>query len=171
MILAFQLTMPGVGSWNGKWSGAGRFYGKVVNIGRSQKRTDKGNKIVSNSPYRYSWDDGWGAKVTAWQVDAKEAARLRRIIRKAVAPFCGYDWMVDSLIHYGDIRIMPSVVCRQCSNVRVGTHWVVPDKDILKYVHRYTICPDCVAAEKAEADTSEGDTVPDYQIEAKDDMF
>lgn len=145
MILLFELTMPDVGSWNGKWSGAGRFYGKVVNIGRSKEAKDKGASILSDQPYRYRWDDGWSAGVKVSQVDAKEAARLRRVIRKADEGFCGYDWLVDSIIHYGDIRIMPSVRCGRCAKVRVGSEWVVPEEGILEYVHSYTTCPECLA--------------------------
>ena len=25
-MVVFELTMPGVGSWNGRWSGEGRYY-------------------------------------------------------------------------------------------------------------------------------------------------
>ena len=146
MILAFQLTMPGVGSWNGKWSGAGRFYGKVVNIGRSKEAESKGEQILADSPYRYAWDDGWAAKISVWQIDAKEAARLRRQISNADEGFCGYDWMVNSIIHYGDIRIMPHVMCNECSRARVGDKWTVVDEAILRYVHGYTLCPECVEA-------------------------
>ena len=145
MILLFELTMPGVGSWNGKWSGAGRFYGKVENIGRSKEAEANGESIVDDSPYRYSWSDGWTVEIAVTKIDAKEAARLRRLIRKADQGFCGYDWMVDSLIYYGDIRIMPGVVCTVCGRARTGNEWGAVEEGVLKYVHRYSHCPDCFA--------------------------
>ncbi len=145
MILLFQLTMPGVGSWNGKWSGVDNFYGKVKNIGRSKEAEAKGQSLLSNSPYSYSWSDGWRASIQVIRLDAKEAARLRRVIRKRDNGFCGYDWMVDSLLHYGDIRIMPNARCSRCPKVRTGSEWGVVEEGLLKYVHGQTLCPECVA--------------------------
>lgn len=145
MILLFQLTMPGVGSWNGQWSGASRFFGKVKNVGRSKQAEEKGREILESSPYRYNWDDGWAASIEVSQVDAKEAARLRRVIRKANEGFCGYDWMVNSLLHYGDIRIMPHVMCKRCRRAEVDNNWAVVGEALLKYVDGYTLCPECEA--------------------------
>lgn len=98
MILAFTLTMPGCGSWNGHWTGEGRLY--VVT------RTFRGAGSVAQrarsrcGDYSYAWSDGWRANVQVREVDASEAARLRRKSRG----FCGYEWMIDSLIHSGKIE-------------------------------------------------------------------
>ena len=34
MLICFTLSMPQVGSWNGKWTGAKNFYAEVINFGR-----------------------------------------------------------------------------------------------------------------------------------------
>ena len=96
MILSFTLSMPGVNSWNGKWSGEGEFYAKTINFGKSQKAKE----ILGKGYYHYSFGDGWAAGVSVKQVDAKEAAKIRRIS----SGFCGYDWMVDSIIWNGKIK-------------------------------------------------------------------
>lgn len=93
MILCFELSMPNVGSWNGKWTGEGRFYAKVVNFGRSKKGEDKAQQILDGKYYHYNFGDGWSAGVTVSQVCAPEALRIRR----KSSGFCGYDWMVNSI--------------------------------------------------------------------------
>lgn len=114
--LSFELTMPNKGSWNGKWSGEDRKYFRVVNL--NNKLADKilegavttpiyegffsPVKVGDTAPrknYYFSWDDGWGANIYVEQVHSKEAAKRR----KNSAGFCGYDWMVDSIISYDEI--------------------------------------------------------------------
>ena len=97
MILSFELSMPGVSSWNGRWSGEGRNYVKVVNMGRTQKAEIKAREILAKGYYHYSFGDGWAAGVSVTQVDAREAARLRR----KSDGFCGYEWMVKNIIRWG----------------------------------------------------------------------
>lgn len=94
MKVAFILTMPGVGSWNGKFSGADRCYAKSREVSKSVR-----DKIIANSPYFYSWDDGWTAKIEA--TTCKDAARE---LKHSVG-FMGYDWMIDSIIRTGDITV------------------------------------------------------------------
>lgn len=100
MILCFTLSMPGVASWNGRWSGEGRLYAKVINLGKSQKADLKGQELIKGSPYRYFFGDGWVASVSVREVDAKETAKIRRKSQG----FCGYDWMIDSIRYYGMIK-------------------------------------------------------------------
>jgi len=100
MILAFRLSMPGVSSWNGRWSGEGRDYVKVVNLGRTQKAEKKGRALVEKGSFYHSFGDGWTACVSVEEVDARQAATLRR----KSAGFCGYDWMVESIRWHGEIR-------------------------------------------------------------------
>lgn len=90
--VAFILTMPGAASWNGRWSGEGRLYARVRRI--SQRRADE---IVGS--HGYSWSDGWRASVEVRIVDAAESRRLS----KHTQGFCGYDWMVNSIIDIGYI--------------------------------------------------------------------
>ena len=92
-MIVFELTMPSVGSWNGKWSGADRRYIRT----KDERRVPK--KLWGNS-YRYRWDDGWEACVSVDRMPAKEARKLER----KSDGFCGYDWMIESLIKDGYIH-------------------------------------------------------------------
>jgi len=103
MILSFALSMPNVGSWNGKWTGEGTLYAKVINFGRSQKANDKAREILAQGYYRYDFGDGWSAGVSVKAVSPKEATSIRRKSKG----FCNYDWMVDSIRLDGKI-IAPS---------------------------------------------------------------
>lgn len=97
MLVAFELSMPNVGSWNGKWSGADRKYVRVINVGASKKTREKYEALCGY--YHYSFGDGWAAGVTVKEVDPTQARKLRRLS----AGFCGYDWMIDSIRYHGDI--------------------------------------------------------------------
>ena len=99
MILSFTLSMPNNNSWNGKWSGENNFYAKVINFGRTKKATKEAEEILENGYYYYNFGDGWGAGVTVKEVNAKEAAQIRRKSQG----FCGYDWMIDSIREFGEI--------------------------------------------------------------------
>ena len=96
--VCFKLSMPGCPSWNGKWSGEGSFYAIVVKFPEVQK--EKFDKVMKESYYSYSWPDGWRAAIDVTEVDAKQA----RQIKKNSRGFCGYDWMVDSIIKDGVIK-------------------------------------------------------------------
>ena len=100
MNLAFTLTMPNNNAWNGKWTGAGRLYVKVLALGTAKKTRAKFEPIIGKAFY-YNFGDGWGASVSVREVDSKEARKLR----KESAGFCGYDWMVDEIRYHG--RIIP----------------------------------------------------------------
>lgn len=86
--------MPNVGSWNGQWTSAGNFHARVRNL--PKKVTEK---ILENKNYYYNFGDGWGASVEVKRVYAAEAAKIRRNTKG----FCGYDWMIDSIINKGNI--------------------------------------------------------------------
>ena len=92
MLLAFELTMPTVGSWNGTWSGEGRHYVRVHNVGKTSK--------AKPGAYEYAFGDGWTARVTVRKVDSAEARKRRR----KSAGFCGYDWMIAEIRELGRIR-------------------------------------------------------------------
>lgn len=100
MIICFTLSMPNVGSWNGKWTGSSNYYAITKNIGRTKKAIEKGEKILKEIYYIYDFGDGWTAKVSVSKVDAKEAANIRRKSNG----FCRYDWMVDSILDIGEIK-------------------------------------------------------------------
>ena len=92
-MIVFQLTMPGVGSWNGKWSGSERLYVRTWDERKVPKE-------YWNKDFYHYWDDGWTACVTTTRMTANEARKLER----KSDGFCGYDWMIPSIIKYGEIR-------------------------------------------------------------------
>lgn len=97
MILCFELSMPNRGSWNGRWSGE-----NDVHIITKTDR-DIGNKRIlelDGKSFYYRWEDGWSACVSARIIDRGEATRLRKRNRG----FCGYDWMVRSIIANDEIK-------------------------------------------------------------------
>lgn len=101
-IISFELTMPNKGSWNGKWSGENDKYfiinsysEKYLNSKDYFKRLlDKGT-----DSWYYNFGDGWGANVQAQIIDGIESRKRR----KASKGFCGYDWMVESILFIGKI--------------------------------------------------------------------
>ena len=93
-MIAFELTMPNKGSWNGKWSQEGQLFVRC----RDRRSVPK---EYWNDSFFYRWEDGWTACVTTRQVTAAEARKLERKSKG----FCGYDWMINSIIRHGDIRL------------------------------------------------------------------
>lgn len=99
--ISFELTMPNVGSWNGKWTGADRKYYII------KKFSDKFYKSTieplfegkTTQNFHYSWNDGWGANVQVQLIDAPEGRKRQKLSKG----FAGYDWMVVSIIQHGTI--------------------------------------------------------------------
>lgn len=98
-MIAFELSMPGVNSWNGRWTGDGRAYVKVETLGLAAAKIMREAELVDGSPYSYDFGDGWRASVSVRFVEANEARRLR----KSSAGFTGYDWMVEEILAHGRI--------------------------------------------------------------------
>ena len=90
--IVFRLSMPGKGSWNGRWSGENRTYAKV-------KAESDVPRILWGRSFYYRWPDGWTVCVSVEPVTATEA----RKVQKASDGFCGYDWMIPSILKYGAI--------------------------------------------------------------------
>ena len=93
-MIAFELTMPNRGSWNGKWTGDRDIYARVL----PDKKVPK--EYVGKNFY-YSWDDGWTACVSTYKVTSSEA----NLIRRKSKGFYGYDWMIESICEKGKIEI------------------------------------------------------------------
>ena len=100
MFLCFELSMPNVGSWNGKWTGEKKYYAKIINFGQSKQGIKKATEILSKGYFHYSFGDGWSAGISVKEVNAKEAARIRRKSNG----FWSYDWMVESIKHNLQIK-------------------------------------------------------------------
>ena len=94
--VAFVLSMPNVGSWNGKWTGEGNLYAVVKKF--SDRWFEKNKEKFINGGY-YNFGDGWGASIDVKVISSLEA----KTIRKKSRGFYGYEWMVDSLMWYGEI--------------------------------------------------------------------
>lgn len=98
IYICFTLSMPNRGSWNGRWIGEERAYW-LVRTFSGQKGRAKAQELAAAGSHYYSWGDGWGASVKVEIVDGKEAAHRKR----KTAGFCGYEWMVESIIARGKI--------------------------------------------------------------------
>ena len=94
MLLQFTLSMPNKGSWNGRWTGEDRLYAKVISF-RSKEQLQKAKELMGISNFHYNFGDGWSAKINVQPITAKEAVKVRRNTKG----FCGYDWMIDSIIN------------------------------------------------------------------------
>jgi len=46
-----------------------------------------------------AWRDGWGANVAVELIGSVE----KKIREKKSAGFCGYEWMIDSILKHGKI--------------------------------------------------------------------
>lgn len=94
--VAFILTMPSKGSWDGKWTGDAYVHART-------KQRLKGRKnlfpTLTEGSHYYRWSDGWAAVVKVKFVSAKEAKELNRESRG----FAGYDHFIDEIIKYGKI--------------------------------------------------------------------
>lgn len=88
--IAFILTFPNVGSWNGKFSGEGRLYARVYSYDNKTAE-----KILEKGNYYHDFGDGWSASVQAKEVDGKEA----KWIKKNTKGFYGYEWMIDNMVY------------------------------------------------------------------------
>lgn len=103
MILSFELTMPNAGSWNGRWTGANKKYyviRKASKLFISKQDYLKELFTKGRDNWYYNFGDGWGANVCVEIIDSAEASKRK----KASKGFCGYEWMIDSIINYGDIK-------------------------------------------------------------------
>lgn len=97
MTIAFILSMPGNNAWNGRWSGEGQCYAVLRRFSNS-RGTKLANAVVGKS-FGYNFRDGWFARIEVKAVDGIESRKLR----KASQGFCGYEWMIDSIVSDGAI--------------------------------------------------------------------
>lgn len=96
-ILCFQLSMPNNNSWNGKWTGDSVFYART----RTFSKKANAQQILDKGYFSYNFGDGWRTAIDVTKVTSAQAKK----INKNTKGFCGYEWMIDSIIQHGDIRI------------------------------------------------------------------
>ena len=99
-ILCFTLTMPSNAAWNGKWTGDDKLYARTMNMGKGNEAKVKCAPILRQKSYSYFFGDGWVANVEVRVIDAATKAKVERDTRG----FCGYEWMIDSIMKHGEIR-------------------------------------------------------------------
>ena len=103
IYLQFTLTMPNVGSWNNKWTGADRLYARVINFskmyGNSDASRTKLNQLLETENYWYNFGDGWTAMITVRQIDGN----TKRKVDKLTRGFYQYDWMIYSILSENEI--------------------------------------------------------------------
>jgi len=107
----FKLSMPNVGSWNGKWTGADNFYCRARSYA---PKSEKIKNVLASPNHYYNFGDGWGTSINVEECTAKEAARFKRIS----VGFFGYDWMIDEIEEYGRILTLKERDTKQgCINI------------------------------------------------------
>ena len=95
-MVVFELSMPNRGSWNNRWSGETKRY---IRCRREWGFSKETLKNIINKDYTYSWSDGWTACVSVRKIDGRDAKKLMKLSDG----FCGYDWMISSIIRNGYI--------------------------------------------------------------------
>jgi len=95
-IICYELTMPNVGSWNGKWSLQEEKHLIFKSVGIAYFRNNE-KKLIGS--WYYNFGDGWGANVEGKVITSVEKAKLKKLNKG----FCGYNWMVDSIMLVGEI--------------------------------------------------------------------
>ena len=98
MFLSFELTMPNVGSWDGKWAGSKKPYFEFRKI--DKKIGIQFMEGQESKNFYYNFGDDWRAKVKVKKILSKEKNKLERIS----AGFCNYEWMIDSILKNGKIK-------------------------------------------------------------------
>lgn len=93
-MLLFTLTMPNVGSWNGQWTGQGRLYALKKKVSKNIENE------LDDKYFHYNFGDGWSAGISVKSLPAREVTKIMKNSRG----FCGYEWMVDSILKNGEIR-------------------------------------------------------------------
>lgn len=97
--LLFELTMPNPPTWNGHWKGENDKHTKAIAV--DDKDFAKLPDIINQNFY-YRWNDGWTALIkVSVTYDYLEKEKFVR----GSKGFCGYDWMIKTLMKYGEIRI------------------------------------------------------------------
>lgn len=101
-LIEFNLTMPNRGSWNNKWSGDGQLFSIVKEFTDKQFKDYNIKALLDRRNFTYNWDDGWSANVCVKLITKEES----KYIKKHSQGFYGYNWMIDSILKYGEIKII-----------------------------------------------------------------
>lgn len=109
-ILQFRLTMPNVNTWNGKWTGEGNQYimfrtlknedAKILQLHTNRGREKNNLLLISGIDYSYDFGDGWRANVEVKIITNTQKYQLQKVSKG----FCGYEWMIDSILTHSKIK-------------------------------------------------------------------
>ncbi len=94
MVIWFVLRMRNTPTWNGRWSGEGDLHAMRMNVSAK-----KAEELLKEGSFYFSWPDGWSCAVDVVKPSPPEARRMA----KNNKGFCGYVWMVNSILKYGRI--------------------------------------------------------------------
>lgn len=94
-MVVFELTMPNRGSWNGRWSGENDTHIIV-------KHNQSVPADIIGKDFWYTWDDGWSACISVTKLNSR-SPEYRDLVKRNTG-FCSYNWMVESIINFGEIR-------------------------------------------------------------------
>jgi len=98
--IAFILSMPNVGSWDGKWTGEGDFHCLVRSYTHTKESPNSEYlNVISKTSHYYSFEDGWGASVRTEEIKGNQISKYKRLSKG----FHGYNWMVDEIEEHGRI--------------------------------------------------------------------
>jgi len=114
-FILYELTMPGIGSWNGKWTGADTRHCVI----RSYKTDDVPDKVLAKVNYEHDFEDGWVANIHCSEITELKAASIEA---KGFG-FCGYEWMVDNIEETGRIKTVKELGQEQAlklENIKKG---------------------------------------------------
>jgi len=95
--IKYELSMPNVGSWNGRWTGENRYH---VVVRRYKTRDENTQKILNCKYCDYNFGDGWCARISIGEVE--NSVEAKRENKKSLG-FYGYEWMIDSIEKNGEI--------------------------------------------------------------------
>lgn len=108
--VSYTLTMPRNSAWNHKWTGESNLYARVRAIRNVSWEKSKDRPLVGKSFY-HDFSDGWQACIEVKEVTEKQAKEIKKNSRG----FCGYDWMITSLLYKGEIDYDEQLARANCA--------------------------------------------------------
>ena len=94
-MVLFELSFPNKGSWDNHWSRENEKH--IVAMADKYVKPE-----LIDKNYFYDFGDGWGANVKVYKMSGN--TNEYRAILKNNTGFCGYEWMVRSIVKNGEIQ-------------------------------------------------------------------
>lgn len=106
-IYKFKLSMPNTGSWNGQWSGRSKNY--TTSVRTNNKETIE--NLKTQNSWHYNFGDGWSASIVKLE-------RTDPDYKRKSDGFCGYGWMVESILKLGIIHPGYKTMSKEVANCK-----------------------------------------------------